>query len=329
MNKLSPFISVLLPVRNGEQYLRDAINSVLKQSFLNFELIVINDGSTDSTLGILESYNDKRIIILNTKGIGLVKALNMGLEQCSGNYVARMDADDICMPDRFEEQIAVFESDNLIGVICSDVILIDENNNEVGFSKDASIYNFEYLENGLTYKQAMKPIIHPTVMLKTALLKEVGGYRDYLACEDRDLWLRLICRTKFYRIKQPLLKYRLNHEGVSSRLQNKQTVSGMLCVLNYNFLKSNKVDLYNYDLNLHDHFRKYISTSVDPIISNAEVLSKFKKKIRGKNKVVKLVVLLLPKYSIPIINHVFFNRRKKIAIIKKATNILEAFLKLN
>ena len=103
-HKNMPYISVLMSVYNGERWLRDSIDSVLSQSEGDFEFIIINDGSTDNTSAVLESYNDERLVIVNQKNMGLTKSLNKGLGVAKGEFVARIDADDICIPNRLYEQ---------------------------------------------------------------------------------------------------------------------------------------------------------------------------------------------------------------------------------
>jgi glycosyltransferase involved in cell wall biosynthesis len=239
----SPVVSVLLPVRNGMPFVVDAIQSVLDQSFSNFEVVVINDGSDDGTRAFLEKINDKRVKIIDTMGIGLVGALNLGLNQCCGKYIARMDADDICMPGRFSTQVSLLENDLTIGVVCTDIERINEQGCVIGEEKSLIIDNNQ-LRDGLTCKQQLKPIVHPSVMMRADILREVGGYRNYHSAEDRDLWLRLVDRCKFHRISTPLLKYRLTTSGISRTQREKQTASALLAVFNYLLHKKTHVDLY-------------------------------------------------------------------------------------
>ena len=112
INKETPLISVILPVYNCEKYIRDSIQSILDQVFNDFELIIINDGSTDNTFGIIKSFSDDRIILVNQVNHGLTFSLNVGLSLAKGKYIARMDADDISLPDRFKKQVN-FLSENL------------------------------------------------------------------------------------------------------------------------------------------------------------------------------------------------------------------------
>lgn len=251
----SSLISVLMPVRNGEAFVRDAIESILHQTYSHFELIIVDDGSTDNTNFIIKSYSDVRIKLLKTTGIGLVAALNLALSYATGEYIARMDADDISLANRFKEQINIFEKNSDIGVVCSDVILIDENNLHIGFEKDV-IKTSSNLVRALSFKSSIKPIIHPSVMIRSNLLRDVNGYRNYKSAEDRDLWLRLSKITKFYRISSPLLKYRKNENGVSVNNTCEQKANAMLAVFNNEVSCLYGIDLYNCHLDLLTHFYK-------------------------------------------------------------------------
>ena len=125
-------ISVLMSVNNGERYLKQSIDSIIHQTFNDFEFIIINDGSNDDSLKIIKSYNDNRIkLINNKKRLGLTKSLNIGLKSCKSDIIARMDADDISKKDRFEKQYHYLLKNKDIAVLGGQVILIDQNDNEL------------------------------------------------------------------------------------------------------------------------------------------------------------------------------------------------------
>ena len=129
----NPKITVLMPVYNGEKYLREAIGSILNQTFNDFEFLIINDSSTDSTREIILSYDDTRIRLEdNEKNIGLTHSLNKGLRLAKGKYVARMDADDISLPDRLEKQLAVIENNTDVSIVACWIDIIDKNNTYIG-----------------------------------------------------------------------------------------------------------------------------------------------------------------------------------------------------
>ena len=123
-----PIVSVIMPVYNGDQFLDRSIKSVLNQTFNNFEYIIINDGSTDDSQKIIESYKDSRIKLINySKNMGISFALNNGLNVAEGNYIARQDQDDVSFPDRFMLQIEFLENNNNIDLVDTNFIFIDEN----------------------------------------------------------------------------------------------------------------------------------------------------------------------------------------------------------
>lgn len=199
-----PKISVIMPVYNGEEYLGDAINSVLNQTFTDFELIIINDGSTDRTEEIILSYQDKRIkYVKNEDNLKIVATLNKGVEMSRGEYIARMDADDICYPTRFAEQVDVFETKPEVGVCGSWVKT---------FGAREEIWRMPQ-----THKEIVPTLMffsclmHPSVMMRRSLLSRLSTVYDPEFCftEDYELWTRLSFITELHNIQKVLLDYRL------------------------------------------------------------------------------------------------------------------------
>lgn len=223
-----PLISVILPIHNGERYLQEALSSVLGQTEQDFEVIAVNDHSNDHTSDILASIQDSRLRVLTLSDErGLVAGLNAGLLQASGSYIARMDADDICLPHRFEMQCALFSKNDEIGLVYGDAHAFS------GAEEGRLIQSAEpeRLKEVLTLQASGMTIVHPTVMIRRTLLLQVGGYRLFSHAEDRDLWLRLVGKTRFAKTSQPLLRYRVNPEGVSQKYHDLQRVSRLLAVL--------------------------------------------------------------------------------------------------
>ena len=208
----SPIISVVLPVFNCEKYIEKAITSVLEQSFLDFELIIINDGSTDSSEDKILSFTDKRIRYIKQSNKGISATLNYGISISSGRYIARMDADDICMPDRFELQLKLFDRDSTLGIVSSNVKYIDESGNSLGLS-------LSFTKDNLI-KKAMKKgnvVFHPTVMFKKRIFESVNGYDEIIGCyfEDYLLWLEMLKITNIAVVRKPLLQYRILPNSLS------------------------------------------------------------------------------------------------------------------
>lgn len=209
-----------MSVFNGEKHLRESVESILNQSFTDFEFLIIDDGSKDSTLEILHSYDDSRIkIIRNSENIGLTKSLNIGLELAKGEYIARMDADDICYPKRLEKQVRFLENNKNIGVLGTSRELINDNNEIIGrvFSTGSSIilkWHSLFGSHG---------IAHPTVMVRKTLIDMAGGYNPkYTYAQDAELWNKLSMITNFSNLPDILLKYRVNENQISLNFKDEQ-----------------------------------------------------------------------------------------------------------
>jgi glycosyltransferase involved in cell wall biosynthesis len=197
-------ISVILPVYNGELYLQAALDSLYTQSFGDFEIIAINDGSTDASLEILNRQSDQRLRILDNNGNkGLSFSLNRALGEADGAYIARMDADDLSFSDRFQKQIDFLEKNKSVDICGSFVKLIDER---------GWIYRqVDYPVDDETIRATMifsSPLVHPSVMFHKSLLSNKDFYYRNIAGEDYELWSRLPSNIKFANIPEYLLGYR-------------------------------------------------------------------------------------------------------------------------
>lgn len=209
----NPLISVLMPVYNAEKYLEESVQSVLNQTFKDFEFIMINDGSKDSSLKILKKYRkkDKRIIIIdNKKNLGLHISLNKGLNIARGKYIARMDADDVSLPKRFEIEFNHIEKNKDIFLVGGSAIVIDEGGEKMGsLLKGDNPYRIK--------KKIMKsnPFVHPSIMFRNT---GEFFYRDKFVCsEDYDLYLRMLSKgRKLENIKDFLIKYRISKDSFVS-----------------------------------------------------------------------------------------------------------------
>lgn len=212
-----PEVSVAMSVYNGEKYLRDSIESILKQTYKNFEFIICDDASTDSSVEIIQEYMkvDKRIVLLkNDTNLGLASSLNKCISQANGNYIARMDADDLSLPDRFEKQIAFLKQNEQVSFVCGGVFLID----------DDGILGERVGKKSLTKENVFKyqPIAHPTVIIKKKVLEEVSGYTvaPYTKRgQDFDLWCKLYSKGYYgENLKQTVLYYREDKLAYQKRL---------------------------------------------------------------------------------------------------------------
>jgi glycosyltransferase involved in cell wall biosynthesis len=204
-------ISVVLPVYNAQEYLKVCISSILNSSFHNFELIIVNDGSTDDSEAIIDSFSDNRIIKLNQKNCGIGIALRNGCLRARGKYIARMDADDIMHKRRLEYQFDFFQKNKSFVLLGTSVEYIDEHDRVIGLSYPYT-WNF-ILKYILRFGS---PFTHPTVMFRRDAYIKSGGYIDNGPIEDFYLWNKLKPYGKFSQTEKVLLKYRINSKNISS-----------------------------------------------------------------------------------------------------------------
>jgi glycosyltransferase involved in cell wall biosynthesis len=213
-----PLISVIMPVYNAEKFLKEAIDSILNQTITDFEFIILNDGSIDSSWDIISSYTDPRIKLMHdVVNLGYCARLNEGLRAASGKYIARMDSDDISLPTRFAKQLNFLESNSNFGLCSTNAIVIDENNlviNDRMFFKDNSPIEWQLIWTN--------PIIHPSVMLRRSFLEnnDLIFNAELFPAEDYDLWCRMASFSKIHRLDDLLFKYRvLNGSAYHSNFQ--------------------------------------------------------------------------------------------------------------
>lgn len=214
MKDANPAISVLLPVYNAGRFIREAVNSVLSQSFRDFELLALDDGSTDGSLVILREYeaHDDRVRIITRENRGLVASLNELIAGARGRYLARMDSDDVSMPQRFERQFTFLESSPDHVAVGGWVVNIDENGLPIGPIKSPTLH----FDIDQAHLKGHASIWHPTAMVRKDAIVGVGGYREeFRHAEDLDLWLRLAEVGKLSNLSEFVLRYRLHSGSVS------------------------------------------------------------------------------------------------------------------
>lgn len=215
-----PLVSIIMAVFNGEDYLASAIESILQQTFRDFEYIIVNDGSTDKSQSIIERYAqlDKRIkVIKNKTNMRLVYCLNKAVEVSRGKYIARMDSDDIALPTRLKEEVNFIEKHDDCDVLTTQIQLVDQNNLSLPlvWPEDMRTNTPEEIRDQMPKNNC---ISHPTVIARSSILK-LNPYRaEQLHGEDYDLWLRLLSKgKKFYKLNKPLLRYRFHDNSVTQR----------------------------------------------------------------------------------------------------------------
>lgn len=212
----TPTISVVMSVFNGDIHLRKAIQSILDQDFTDFEFIIIDDGSTDGTKHIIESFKDKRIHMVSRENRGLVYSLNQGIELARGEFIARMDADDISSPDRFSKQLALLHNEKADIVGSSFEAFDDKTGNRL------SIYSPPM--NDIDIKRSFfirNPLGHGSVLFRKKILLETGGYKEIGPAEDYDLWIRMY-KHKFACHSDILYYWRVNPGGISQSKASEQ-----------------------------------------------------------------------------------------------------------
>lgn len=203
-------ISVLMACYNAAQYICEAVDSILHQSFFDFEFVIVDDGSEDDTLAIINSYSDPRINVVSLKqNIGLIGALNVGLQHCRGEYIARMDADDVSMKERLAKQKEFLDNNSDVVAVGSSVVNFNRQGVEVRID-----YPIDHIAVMLHLMMFERTISHPAVMFrKDVIIRNGIQYRpQWLLCEDYYLWYELSQYGKLANLRTPLIKY---YRGVS------------------------------------------------------------------------------------------------------------------
>ncbi len=221
MSTSSPTISVLMPAYNAEKYLATAVESILNQTYSDFEFIIIDDGSTDASGQIIQNYakKDPRIVaVQNKQNRGICQALNKGLEIASGQYIARMDTDDWSYSHRLEQQLNFIESHPEVVICGASIEICDESLNTLNKRKYP-------LTDEETRKKIFRinPFAHPATFYKTELAKKVGGYNPQLRdVEDYDFYFRLGQLGQFANLPQTVLKLRTHPNSISNKKISRQ-----------------------------------------------------------------------------------------------------------
>jgi glycosyltransferase involved in cell wall biosynthesis len=216
-----PAVSVVMSVYNGLPYLPAAIDSILAQTFGDFELIIIDDGSTDGSGAVIDSYSDRRIRVLTQSNLGLVASLNRGIREARGRYVARHDADDQSEPERFARQIAYLARHPGTAVVGSPMSVIGEDGRIK--HRHAVLLGDPELRQELLVRS---PFVHGSVMIDAAALDKSGGYdQSAWPAEDYDLWLRLSEQGRLANVPEYLYRYREHGAGISGQNAERQSVA--------------------------------------------------------------------------------------------------------
>ena len=208
-------VTVLMAVYNGAKYLEQAINSILKQTYQDFEFLIIDDGSTDDSAKLIQAYRDERIrFINNEKNIGLASTLNKGIKLSTGEYIARMDQDDLSFSTRIEKQLVYLQKHKDVILLGTGCVEMDREGRMV--KQHRYHIKHKYLIKCVERGGSLFP--HSSVMYKTEIVKQINGYRNRLNdAEDLDLWMRLSLVGKIGCLSEPLIKLRRHEESITAK----------------------------------------------------------------------------------------------------------------
>src|SRR3989344_285670 len=225
----TPLVSVIMPVYNSESFVKKSVSSVLNKTYRKFELIIVNDASTDKSLAIVKSFQDPRVkIINNVKQVGVAAALNRGLHFAKGRLIARMDADDIALRNRFSVKVKFLRKYPDVVLIGTWVTIINEQGRKIKIKKLP-----EDSQKIKSHILRYNPFIHSTIMLRKSVLDSVGSYSErYNGAEDYDLFLKVVSTYKTANINKPLLQYRISKSAVTFKQLKKVELQSLQVRLN-------------------------------------------------------------------------------------------------
>ncbi len=250
--KLNKKISVILPAFNSEKYISESISSILRQSYENFELIIIDDGSTDNTSKICLDFSkiDNRILFVKNLHRGLTKTLNYALNISSGTFIARQDADDISLPNRFEKQLKWFSTSDK-KVLCGTNCKIVSDDGKIRLNTAIRYRNSE-IRKKLTYSNCF---VHSSTMFLKEEAKKIGFYDENLKyAQDYDLWWKLSTKGEVGNLREKLLILRDREMSVSKQYTSQQTNSFIKSCLKYYAYKKNVVQIKdNKDIEFYEN----------------------------------------------------------------------------
>jgi glycosyltransferase involved in cell wall biosynthesis len=271
---MNPLVSILLPAYNCEKYIRATIDSLLNQSYTNFELLIINDGSSDNTLNTIHSYTDTRISLINNDGNkGLIYSLNRGLELAKGKYIARIDADDICLPTRLEKQVSWLEKNHQTAIVATQIIFINELNETIGnWPLDIQTNTATQIKKAMVGQNC---IAHPTVLMRSEIIQQYRYSYQQKHSEDYDLWLQVLSdKHTIEKIPEQLLQYRVHAASVTGSFHRKKNPFFTNATTKYKFLngriKQSKFGLFECSL--------VIATIQDVFMGIGKTIKKWLKK---------------------------------------------------
>lgn len=324
-----PKISVVMPVYNGEKYLREAIDSILNQTFTDFEFIIIDDGSTDNTEKIIKSYDDNRILcIKNEKNLGVADSLNRGLDMARGEYIARMDADDISLPERFEKQVRFLKKHKNVAVCGAETEVFGDVEPKVAYT----VFGYKRVKVAMLFSSSLA---HPIVMMRNSVIqKEHFRYNnDFDKVEDYDLWLRILEKYDIDNARGVLLKYRLHSAQVTKNYTNDH-------ISKIYKLKKREIDRFQFAYS-KDEFEAFCNYCLQCFNYENEIINltsffeklyraNLEKKYYDKTELKKVMKSIIISYLLKLDNEIFADVHRVCSIVKKSDltkSIVKARLK--
>ncbi len=322
----NPLVSVVVPVFNNHEYLRRALLSILHQTYRNLEIIVVDDGSTDNSLSAINAIHDNRIVVLkNEKNRGIAFSLNAGIAKAQGELIARMDADDIALPDRIQRQVNYLCNHSRVGIVGSAAYQIDANERikKIIFSPETDIE----IRCCLPF---MAPFIHPTVMIRKKILTNFNLWYDEQTkfAQDYGLWCRVLDYTAGYNLPIPLLKYRHHAKSisVSKKIIQQDIGNGIRKEYLYKFMEKRNVD--RIDLNcmldivggrVENRSKNELKRTYQDIVDIIQTFSRhYQLREKEEHKLIKIIIhpilsnLLL---SLPVSRFSGFTCRERLEIL--------------
>lgn len=245
-------ISVIMSVYNDEVYVREAIDSILSQTFQEFEFIIVDDGSSDNSAKVIKSYDDDRIIFIEQENNGLTKSLNKTIKVARGRYIARMDSDDVSVKERLQKQFEFLESHKEYALVGTNVLKIDDNSEEIerNFTKNSD----EDIRK--TFK-SRNCIAHGSVMINKTLVGDDVFYDEsFKYAQDYQLWTKLASKHKVANLMEHLYKLRIHNQSISKQKIEEQSIYAS--VVAYEFEHNVKVDNIEIQVKNNDVLRQKI-----------------------------------------------------------------------
>ena len=332
-------ISVVMPVYNASSYLADAIESILNQTYSHFELILLNDNSTDNSLEIIHKYQkiDNRIVVVNKlQNIGPALLRNEGFDMAGGDFIALMDADDIAMPTRFEKQLKIFQNNPEIGV-CGTWFTLFGNKIDNQVIKHSEFHETIKL-NFLTDCN----IGNPTTMIRKGVLSSFRYQKEFVPIEDYELWSRILNTTKFYNIQESLLNYRWHETNIShTRTENILQKQNLVRINQLNDLGiNNSTPNIGLCLNAIQFYKRQKSDDIitilnfkNKLIDSNRIIKKYDIVLfeNQLNEVAKNTIIKASNYNLTLLNYILKNENvifRNLAFYEKIKIITKSFFRI-